>query len=276
MLTLQSLFQSYSLAIEKKLEMLCAPDGSLLLEAARYSLFSPGKRLRPLLTLLTAEACGAPCEAALIPACAIEMIHTYSLIHDDLPCMDDDDFRRGKPSLHKAYPEGQAVLAGSFLYNKAIQIATEAASLTQEQRLQIVRCLVHSVGEHGLIGGQSLDLIAKECFLGEREFHSMIERKTACLISSCMECGAICSGASEEKISAVKRIGLKLGWAFQCADDLLDQDDSSASILSRLGAENTRAYAHALYQEAVEELHAISCGHEKLLALAESMVFRTN
>jgi geranylgeranyl diphosphate synthase, type II len=124
-----------------------------LFAAARYSLLSPGKRMRPLLAIATAEIYDIPQEQVLIPACALEMVHTYSLIHDDLPCMDDDDLRRGRPTLHKVYGEGQAVLAGDFLLTYAFEVLSSLPFLSAEQKIDLVRCLSSHAGSEGMIGG---------------------------------------------------------------------------------------------------------------------------
>ncbi len=267
---------TYISVIEDKLNELLADNESTLMQAARYSIFTPGKRLRPLLTLLSAEAFGCDLEKALVPACAIEMVHTYSLIHDDLPSMDNDDIRRGKPTLHRVYPEGQAILAGNFLYNHAVHILTTAPLLSSEERLQLIHCLTSHLGLKGLLGGQSIDLLAADSPLEDDEFFIMIERKTACLICACLEFGALCSGASTEAQLVIREVGLALGCAFQCVDDLLDYDpNEKSSLAARIGPEKTRSIAETLLQNAESRLKQLRLASDNLLILMRSMVYRS-
>lgn len=267
---------TYISAIEDKLNDLLTDNESILLQAARYSIFTPGKRLRPLLTLLSAEAFGCNLEKALIPACAIEMVHTYSLIHDDLPCMDDDDLRRGKPSLHKVYPEGQAILAGNFLYNHAFHILATAPLLSSEERLQLIHCMTGHLGLKGLLGGQSIDLLASDSPLEDDEFFVMLEHKTASLICACLEFGAICGGAGIEAQLVMRDVGVALGCAFQCVDDLLDFDPNErSSLAARIGPEKTRSIAETLLQNAESRLKQLPLASDNLLVLMRSMVYRS-
>jgi geranylgeranyl diphosphate synthase type II len=160
--------QSCKESIERTLDqLLTPPEGpfSYVFHAARYSLLSPGKRLRPLLVIASGEAFGASIEKTLIPACALEMIHTYSLIHDDLPSMDNDDLRRGKPTLHKVYPEGQAILAGDLLLTRSFETLASSPNLTPQQIVDMIGVLSMQAGGMGMIGGQSLDPYRKNfCF----------------------------------------------------------------------------------------------------------------
>ncbi|MDN3508927.1 MAG: polyprenyl synthetase family protein [Candidatus Neptunochlamydia sp.] len=209
-----------NLLIDKHLSQLIPEENrpqSLLYEAARYSLLLPGKRLRPIFLLKVLEDYGIPVEKGLDAAAAIEMIHTYSLIHDDLPCMDDDDLRRGKPSLHKVYGEGQAVLAGDFLLTYAFEVLAKS-SLPRE----IITIIAKAAGGEGMIGGQIVDLLSEETTPDWDTLLFMYLGKTAALFSSALECGAVISGASYSEQTAFRNAGKYFGIAFQIHDDILD------------------------------------------------------
>lgn len=206
--------------IETHLERLI-PEGegpqSLLYQAARYSLLLPGKRLRPLLLLTVLEDYGLAPEVGLDAAAALEMIHTYSLIHDDLPCMDDDDLRRGKPSLHKVYGEAQAILAGDFLLTYAFEVLAKS-SLPR----QVMTIIAQAAGGGGMIGGQVIDLLSEEKTLDWDTLLSMYLGKTAALFAAALECGALISGASYFEQTLLRNAGKYFGIAFQIHDDILD------------------------------------------------------
>lgn len=195
---------------------------SHLFEAAKYSLFSGGKRLRPLLVVAVAEAFGASRHLALKPACSLELVHTYSLIHDDLPCMDNDDYRRGKPTLHKVYTEGHAVLTGDFLLSLAFENLVSADELTAEQRIALISSLSKHAGGHGMLAGQVLDIAFTGKQIDLLTLQEIHKKKTAALITACFECGGIISNAPKEQIQTLTQVGEKLGLAFQIVDDLLD------------------------------------------------------
>lgn len=194
-----------------------------LYAAARYAICE-GKRLRPLLTLSVASIYGFPLERALHPACALELIHTYSLIHDDLPCMDNDDFRRGRPTLHCAYAEGHAVLVGDFLLTYAFEILSSAPHLKPETRLELISLLAKSAGGDGMIAGQVVDLQ----YAGkpmEASLHVfMHQKKTAQLIQTALLFGAILGDAPSSDYATLQEIGNHLGLAYQLQDDLEDSD----------------------------------------------------
>jgi len=252
------------------------PNGEVpqrrLYEAARYSLMSGGKRLRPVLTLATAQALGASEEASLTPACALEFVHTYSLIHDDLPCMDDDDYRRGKPTVHKVYPESHAVLAGDYLLTYAFEILSNAPLLTSEQKLQLVLTLAKNIGGEGLIGGQILDLEAEEHVAEIEALQDIHHKKTALLISTAVEFGGIVAGAPKSQITILRNFGIHIGLAFQIIDDVLDVTASEAkhgraggsdaanakaTYVTLLGIEEARRLAISLTAEAIELLQTL-------------------
>lgn len=192
-----------------------------LAEAIRYALLSPGKRLRPQLVLLAAEACGGTIEGALPAAVAVEMIHAYSLVHDDLPAMDDDDLRRGRPTCHRQFDEATAILAGDALQARALEIAaTEIKPAARAQRC--VAELAHAAGPEALIGGQADDLAAEFQQVDPSQLESIHRRKTGALFRASVRLGALTADASEAQLKAVSEYGDALGLAFQVVDDLLD------------------------------------------------------
>jgi geranylgeranyl diphosphate synthase type II len=236
-----------------------APHASLF-EAARYSLFSGGKRLRPLLTLTTAEAYGAPLINALHPACALELVHTYSLIHDDLPCMDDDDLRRGKPTLHKVYAEGHAVLTGDFLLTYAFQVLSESPNLSAEQRLALIQVLSQAAGPNGMIGGQVVDIASEGKTLDWKTLEFMHLGKTAALFAAAILFGGIIGNAPASDLPKLEEIGLKFGLAFQIADDLDDHahEPHKATAITLLGPEQAQQLHQQLLTDAHTTLHSLS------------------
>lgn len=243
-----------------------------LFEAARYSLFSPAKRLRPLLTILSAETLGANPMHALYPACAIEMLHTYSLIHDDLPCMDDDDMRRGLPTLHKVYPEGHAVLTGDFLLTYSFEILSRSPHLTPQQCLELIRSLTTGAGALGMIGGQALDLTWARSNVKPSwtELSQVQSKKTAALFSSALEMGAIVANGSESDRSLLVCIGKEIGLAFQIVDDILDGDGTVAL----LGIEQAKELVQKLHAQVETHLSKLSSSGALLQAFFEMLVHR--
>lgn len=214
--------------IEKRLNELIPPRDETIFEAARYSLISSGKRIRPLLTLATAGVYGVNPLTVIDPACAIEMIHTYSLIHDDLPCMDNDDLRRGKPTLHKVYGDGMALLAGNYLLTYAFEVIANAEILGREQRVQIIKIIAMYAGAPGMVGGQALDIESEGKELDEDTLFQMHYNKTASLIKACLAVGSLAAGYPLTPL--LDQIGLDLGLAYQFQDDLLDATSTTAVI----------------------------------------------
>ena len=194
---------------------------ALLFEAMQYSLMAGGKRLRPVLCLEFCRLCGADWHKAVPLAAAIEMIHTYSLIHDDLPCMDDDDFRRGRPTNHQVYGEALAILAGDGLLTDAFCVAT-TAPIEAKDRVDAIAVLAECAGSLGMVGGQVLDIKAEERECTEAEILAVQTRKTGALIRAACAMGAIAGGATEEQFDAACRFAAALGLAFQIRDDMLD------------------------------------------------------
>jgi len=202
-------------------------------EAMRYSVFAGGKRLRPILCMAACEACGGDDELALMPACATEVLHTYSLIHDDLPCMDDDDFRRGRLTNHKVYGDGVAVLAGDALLNESfLWLAKYQPQSTRFQAIDFIQSLAKAGSSEQLIGGQVLD-IEHEGEGGNVSYEELVsihQRKTGALLCSAMEMGAMAADASDEMLAKVRIFGENLGLAFQVVDDILDVTQSSEQL----------------------------------------------
>ncbi len=210
-----------------------------LVEAMRYSLLVGGKRLRPVLALWSCAACGSDSSSAISAAFAIECIHTFSLIHDDLPALDDDDLRRGQPTCHKKFGEATAILAGDGLLTLAFE-ALASAKLPAERVVALTRELSDATGPAGMIGGEWLDLDAEGKDLDEDDVQRIHTLKTARLIRSACRLGGTCAGASREQLNALSGYGKSLGLAFQIADDVLDVEGDPARMGKRTNKDNAR------------------------------------
>lgn len=211
-----------------------------VIDAARYSLSAGGKRIRPALVMEFCRVCGAEPETALPVACAVEMMHTFSLIHDDLPCMDNDDMRRGKPSCHKAFGEAVALLAGDALAMLPFQIIAEAALkklLPQDSALRIIKLLGENAGVFGMIGGQTLDLEFEGGKPDKSSILQMYRMKTGALLEFCCKAGCIAAGAGAEKLLAAGSYGSRLGLAFQIIDDILDVTADESELGKPVGSD---------------------------------------
>jgi len=206
-------------ALDKYLPASSAPPGRLA-EAMRYSVFAGGKRFRPVLAVLVSDSLGGKREYVIPAACALEMIHTYSLIHDDLPAMDDDDLRRGKPSSHKAFGEAMAILAGDALLTLAFEVAADSPAAASPARL--VAEMAKGAGPAGMVAGQVADVDAEGRGGGLAEVEYIHKHKTAALIRAAARIGAIAADANEAKVAAAGRFGEALGMVFQITDDILD------------------------------------------------------
>lgn len=239
-----------------------------IVEAMWYSLMAGGKRIRPVLTLEFCHACGDDMSNALSAACALEMIHTFSLIHDDLPCMDNDDMRRGKPSCHKAYGEAMALLAGDALLNFAYELIANDESISCETKIKLISDLAKSVGINGMIGGQVIDTTYSG-ELDEKAVLYMYSLKTGALLKTACKMGCIAAQTDDEKIRLAESYAEKLGLAFQIIDDILDisgdekllgkpigsdAECGKVTYASLNGIEKSRDYAHKLTDEAMEIL----------------------
>lgn len=212
----------------------CFLDHGPLAEAMRYSLLAGGKRIRPALTLGFCEACGGRAEEALGFACGVEMLHTYSLIHDDLPCMDDDGLRRGKPTSHRVFGEWRALVAGDALQAAAFEELLDCP-LPAEKRAAAALVLARAAGARGMCGGQALDMEGEGRTLTLAELEEIDRGKTAALITASALLGCIAAGASKERMEAAKRYGAAMGAAFQIRDDLLDAEGASAELGKSVG-----------------------------------------
>lgn len=214
-----------------------------VVDAARYSLFAGGKRLRPILCLASAEVVGGSLDTVMPVAAALEMIHTYSLIHDDLPAMDNDDYRRGQPTNHKVFGEAIAILAGDALLTEAFDfIAAIGANgrFKAEEILNVIRIVVKAAGYRGMIGGQVIDLESEGRDVDITTVEYMHIRKTGALISASLEVGAILGGGTEQEVAALKRYGHHLGLAFQITDDLLDLEGEAEVMGKTPGSDLAR------------------------------------
>ena len=217
-------------------QLLGSPHYKVLLEAMRYSLLSGGKRLRPVLVMSFAEAVGGAAEEVLPAAGAIEMVHTYSLIHDDLPCMDNDDYRRGRLTCHKVYGEDIATLAGDAL--QAAAFRTLAGMKSDPARvLRAVEVLASAAGEHGMVAGQILDLEGEKRAYNEEELREVHAHKTGDLIRAACQMGVILGGGTEEQVQAAGEFAMSLGLAFQIRDDMLDEIGSQQELGKPVGSD---------------------------------------
>lgn len=217
-----------------------------LFDAMRYSLLAGGKRLRPVLTQAFCELCGGNAEEALPFGAAIEMVHTYSLIHDDLPCMDNDDYRRGKPTNHRVYGEATAVLAGDALLTAAFSQLAKA-KLPAERIVEAVRVLSLCAGELGMVGGQVLDMDAEERECTEQEVYDIQSRKTGALISAACQLGVIAAGGGEAQQAAASAYAESLGLAFQIEDDILDVVGDAQKLGKAVGVDEKKNTFVRLY-----------------------------
>ena len=211
-----------------------------LLAAMRHGALGGGKRLRPFLVIESARLFGADAQAAIGAATALECIHCYSLVHDDLPSMDDDDLRRGKPTVHRAYDEATAILAGDGLLTLAFGLVADETSLSPEARVALVALLARDAGAAGMVGGQVLDLAAENAVLSEDEIARMQAMKTGALIAFACEAGAIVADAGAAERARLRRFGEIVGLAFQLADDLLDETADAAVLGKAAGKDRER------------------------------------
>ncbi|MEC1417058.1 polyprenyl synthetase family protein [Bacillus haynesii] len=240
---LDGFLNSRKTVIEERLPMyikdLQAP--SILKESMLYSLEAGGKRLRPILVLALLHAYGKDEEAGIPVGCAVEMIHTYSLIHDDLPCMDDDDLRRGKPTNHKIYGEATAILAGDALLTESFKMITSnmPSDVSAEKRIRLVNELISAAGAEGMVGGQILDMEAESKSVSLDELQRIHEGKTAKLLSFSVIAGAILADASEKEIEKLREFSHHIGIGFQIRDDILDLEGSEDKIGKRIGSDAT-------------------------------------
>jgi geranylgeranyl diphosphate synthase type II len=258
-------------------------------EAMRYSLFAGGKRLRPILTLAAAEACGGSAQDALPAACAVECIHTYSLVHDDLPCMDDDDLRRGRPTSHKVYGEGIAVLTGDALLTVAFEILAQPEPAGRYPGTALIRELAAASGSRWLIAGQVLDLQAEGRKVTAAELKFIHQAKTAALLTTSLRLGGMSVNCTERQLDALTELGQSLGLAFQIIDDILDVTQTTeklgktagkdvavtkATYPAIFGLEKSRKQAHRLTNRAHRVLDIFGAKGVRLRGLADYLLQR--
>ena len=275
-------------ALERLLPVQTAPPSSVH-TAMRYSVFAGGKRIRPILCLETARIFTSNVTPALYPACALEFIHTYSLIHDDLPALDNDDLRRGKPTCHKKFGEALAILAGDALLTLAFE--TISATLAPSERcVSILSEVASAAGTiNGMVGGQVADVEAEGKRIDPQTLEYIHRSKTAALIRASITAGALCAGAGPEDVARLRRFGETIGWAFQVTDDILDVEESSAALgktagkdmaqqkatyPSVFGLERSHEIAKDLATKAIAELIPYAERASRLREIAEFLVLR--
>ncbi|MFH1059578.1 MAG: farnesyl diphosphate synthase [Pseudomonadota bacterium] len=217
--------------------------GGQILKAMRYSLFAGGKRLRPVLCLAAAEAVGGDADRAMYCACALEMIHTYSLVHDDLPGMDDDDFRRGVPTNHKVFGQGLAILAGDGLLTQAMVLMSDPAAVGDVEpwrALAAAQVVMRAAGLEGMVGGQAADLLAERQEPDLAQVQLIHAKKTGALITASLQAGALIAGGDRDQVGLLVRYGRRIGLAFQIADDLLNLSGDAAALGKAIGSDEAR------------------------------------
>ena len=290
-------FDADRLKIERRLDEICAgylsdlPAG--IAEAVRYGLKSPGKRLRPLLVLFAYRAAGGEEDATLL-ACAPEVIHAYSLMHDDLPCMDDDDMRRGRPTVHKVYGSKTAILGGVAMIPLAAKVVRNSArsmGLSQQTGAKLLATLLEASGSCGMIGGQLRDLAGERLSLSLEEREGIHSAKTGALIVASIMMGGLAAEAGEAQIAALERYGGAVGLAFQIMDDVLDVTSTTGALgkttgrdaalgkstyPALLGVEGARQRAHALIADGLGSLAEQKLLTQELSQVANFMVTRTS
>lgn len=285
-------FERYIPVIENKLNELLPESGerySSAVNAMRYSLLSGGKRIRPILLLEFYSLFGGRAEGALNFAAAIEMIHTYSLIHDDLPCMDNDDMRRGRPSCHKAFGYDTALLAGDALLTHAFFAAANAADIPPERVSRAISVLAQKAGIYGMVGGQVMDLDFEKNGANGEELTAMYIKKTSCLLEAAAMCGAVLAGADEETVKKAEEYAENLGLAFQITDDILDctadektlgkpigsdKKNGKTTFVTLLGLDGAKQKAALLTKKAEDILNGFSGDTSYLKELTEYLLNR--
>jgi geranylgeranyl diphosphate synthase type II len=289
---LPTFFEEDRREVEAALEQLLPPDTTRpvsIHRAIRYSVFAGGKRIRPILCLEAARIFDPQTRSAVPVACALEFIHTYSLIHDDLPALDNDDLRRGKPTCHKQFGEATAILAGDALLTLAFETLA-ASPVEPSRRVEVVREIAAAAGtREGMVGGQVADLEAEGRGVEPEMLEYIHRSKTAALIRASVVAGALCGGAGEADVARLRRFGESIGWAFQVVDDILDVEETSAALgktagkdlaqkkatyPALYGLEKSHQMAKELALRAIGELAPYAERAQRLRDLAEFLVLR--
>ena len=285
-------FEEARVAVDEHLDKLLPAESvppTSIHQAMRYSVFAGGKRIRPIFCLETARIFEGEVSQAVYPGCAIEFIHTYSLIHDDLPALDNDDLRRGKPTCHKKFGEATAILAGDALLTLAFETIA-ATPVASDQRVAIVKEIATAAGTlNGMVGGQVADLEAEGKKVGAETLEYIHKSKTAALIRASITSGALAVSAPAEDVERLRRFGETIGWAFQVTDDILDVEESSAALGKTagkdiaqqkatypavFGLQRSHQFASELASKAIAELQRYGERAERLRSIAEFLVLR--
>ncbi|MBU0952012.1 MAG: polyprenyl synthetase family protein [Elusimicrobia bacterium] len=284
---IEDVLNSWKNLIDKSLKYYLTPKSKdfnqQIYDAMIYSVFPGGKRIRPILTLASAKACGLPEKDVLPAACAIEIVHSYSLIHDDLPSMDNAPLRRGKPTVHKKFNEGLAVLAGDALLTKAFELCSDNAKNTKvkpAQAIKAISALARAAGDVGMIGGQVADTFGAHKNLDRKKRERLLDyihtHKTGDLIEVSVLLGGILAGVNEKKLKALKSYGRKIGLAFQVVDDIFDSEEDADKLTypNFYGLDNSRKLACQLISDAKKELKLFGPKANILSSLADFVIQR--
>lgn len=255
---------------------------SIIHKAMRYSVFGGGKRIRPILTFATAELFGRDSESVIKAACGIELIHTFSLIHDDLPCIDNDDFRRGKPSNHKVFGEAIALLAGDALLVSGFDLMiknSEIKGIKKQSILKLIKEISFYIGTENMLGGQVEDISLKNENIKKEDLYNLYMKKTAALICLSIRAGAILSGARQRQLKALTKYGENIGLAFQIIDDMLDimqdqRDVGKPTFANKFGIKESKNESERLIEEAKDSLKIFEKKAETLKSLADYLLIR--
>jgi len=271
--------------IDKALDEYLPPEEkspSIIHKAMRYSVFSGGKRIRPILTFATAELFGKDTENVIKAACGIELIHTFSLIHDDLPCIDNDDFRRGKPSNHKVFGEAIALLAGDALLVSGFDLIiknSEVKEIKKQSILKLIKEISFYIGTENMLGGQVEDIYLKNADIKKEDLTNLYMKKTAALICLSIRAGAILSGANQKQLEALTKYGENIGLAFQIIDDMLDimqdqRDIGKPTYANKYGIKESKSESERLIKEAKDSLKIFNHKTATLRSLADYILTR--
>lgn len=276
-------------ALDTRLSLDGVPDR--LRQAIRYSVFNGGKRIRPCLVYLASQVLDGDLARADNAACAIELLHCYSLIHDDLPCMDDDDLRRGNPTLHIQFDEATAVLAGDAMQSLAFGLLADDEQLPADVRLKLVSLYARAAGANGMVAGQVIDLGAETTAISTDELRNMHQRKTGDLICACLQAAALINDADTAVHEAFTRYGYALGLAFQVRDDILDETADTATLgkpqgsdsgnekttfVSTYGLAGAEAQLQQLHEQALAALAPLGSSAAPLVALTDYLTVRSH